>query len=72
MAGICSAHGIFYILFHADPYHTWRTVRGVYRMRCDLCQVKKCETRDFLKKYNKLKLNQIIDKNCNQYEEVKR
>ena len=39
-------------------------------MRCDLCQVKKCETRDFLKKYNKLKLNQIIDKNCNQYEEV--
>ena len=41
MAGICAAHGICDLLFHADPYHTGRTVRGVYRMT-DECPVK-CE-----------------------------
>ena len=35
MAGICAAHGICDLLFHADPYYTWRTVRGVYRMSFD-------------------------------------
>jgi len=49
MAGICAAHGIFYILFYADPYHTGRTVRGVYRMsaclKCEywhLCTIELC------------------------------
>ncbi len=64
MAGICPAHGIFYILFHADPYHTGRIVRGVYRMSFDKFRIevenqiiKLIEKVDYLEQELKKKVN---------------
>lgn len=36
-------------------------------MRCDECNVKKCDTRDTLKKNPETKLIEIIDRNCNEF-----
>ena len=36
-------------------------------MKCNNCQVKKCETRELLKKYTDPRFISIIDQTCNEF-----
>lgn len=36
-------------------------------MKCDNCKVKKCETRDVLKKFTNPMLEKIIERECTEY-----
>lgn len=40
-------------------------------MRCNRCNVIHCETREILIKHINPKLEEIIERNCNDYEEEK-
>jgi len=36
-------------------------------MKCNECIVEDCETRDFLKRKESEKLNDIVERNCNEF-----
>ena len=40
----------------------------VIKMKCDRCRVEECETREVLKKHTNPMLEEIIERNCEQFE----